>query len=136
MTFGVYRRISDSGGDGDFYQRVSSPYTAYKIALFDPISSRFNCDNELDIGSEVEVQMGDIVGACIFDPDNNGIFIHSQIDVVGTANGYSLLEMDDISECGADALPSQVLASDLGEQTSRILHVYAEIGTIIIVLYY
>ena len=124
----MYRRISDSSGGGDFYQRVSNASTAYKVAFFDPILLRFNCDNELEIEDHVLVQTGDVVGACIFDPDNNGIFIHSQIDVVGTANSYSLHEMNDISECGDNALPSRVLVSDLRVQPSRILHVYAEIG--------
>ena len=68
------------------------------------------------------------MGACIFDPDNILIFVHSQLDVVGEASGYSLLEMNDVSECDFGAVPSQVSDSDLTERTSRILHLYAEIG--------
>ena len=127
----MYRRILDSGGDGDFYQRVSNTFTADRVAFINPISSGFNCHDELDIGSEaVEVQRGDVVGACVFDPENHLIiFVHSQLDVIGEADGYSLLEMNDVSECDFGEIPSRVSASDLRETTSRILHLYAEIGT-------
>ena len=116
--------------DGLYYQQVSSTFTADRVALSqNPISSGFNCHDELDIGSEaVEVQRGDVIGACIFDPNNFVIFIHSQLDVVGEGSGSSLLEMNDVSECDFDAIPSRVSASSLREQTSRILHLYADIG--------
>ena len=129
VTFAVYRNdMTDSGGL--YYQRVSRTFTADRVATSqNPISSGFNCHDELDIGSEaVEIQRGDIVGACIFDPNDYLIFVHSQLDVVGEASGYSLLEMRDISECDFNAVPNQILVSNLREQTSRILHLYADIG--------
>ena len=118
--------MSDSGS-GLYYQQISSTFTADRVVLGqNPISSGYD---ELDIGSEaVEVQRGDVIGACIFDPENLQILIHSQLDVVGEASGYSLLEMNDISECGFGAVPSRISASNLREQTSRILHLYADIG--------
>ena len=120
--------MSDSGGL--YYQQVSRTFTADRVALTqNPISSGFNCHDELDIGSEaVEVQKGDVIGACIFDPDNFFLIIHSQLDIVGEANDHSLLEMNDVSECDFGAIPSRISATDLREQTSRILHLYADIG--------
>ena len=130
VTFAVYRNVSSNSVSGYHYQQVSSTFTADRVALTsNPISSGFNCHDELDIGNEaVQVQRGDLVGACIFDPDNFLIFAHSQLDVVGEASGYSLLEMEDVSECDFGAIPSQISASDLRERTSRILHLYADIG--------
>ena len=129
VTFAVYRRMASNGHD--VYQQISNTFTVDRIFLLDPISRGFNCHNEFVTGGEaVEVQRGDVLGACIFDPDNVFIFVHSQLDVVGEASNYSLLEMDDVSECDFDAVPSQVLASNLREQTSRILHFYADIGKI------
>ena len=127
VTFAVYRRVASNGHD--VYQQISNTFTVDRIALFDPISRGFNCHNEFIAGGEaVEVQRGDVLGACIFDPDNGIILVHSQLDVVGEASDYSLLEMDDVSECDFGAVPSRILASNLREQTSRILHLYAEIG--------
>ena len=126
-TFAVYRRMLASNGS-DVYQRVSNTFTIDRILLLDPIFPGFNCHNEFIAGGEVvELQMGDVLGACIFDPED-GLFSHSQLDVVGEASGYSLLEMNDVSECDFRAIPSRVSAPRLTERTSRILHLYAEIG--------
>jgi hypothetical protein len=118
--------MSASNGS-EFYQRVSDTSTIDRILLVDPIFPGFNCRGE---GNQaVEIQRGDVVGACIFDPEDGRFFIHSQLDVVGEGSNHSLLETNDVSECDYDAVPYQVLASNLREQTSRILHLYAEIGT-------
>ena len=119
--------MSASNGS-DVYQRVSNTFTIDRVFALDPIFSGFNCHNEFV--ARVEVQRGDVLGACIFDPDNGIFLVHSQLDVVGEASGYSLLEMNDVSECDFGAIPSRVSASRLTESTSRILHLYAEIGMI------
>ena len=128
VTFAVYRRMSSDSGE--FYQRVSDVFTAVRYGYFSPYISRgFNCHNIFDLGDEdVEVQAGDIVGACIFDPENALIFINSQLDVIGDANGYSLHVMNDVSDCDFGEIPSTVEDSALREVSSRILHIHAEIS--------
>ena len=135
VTLAVYRRISNDSGE--FYQRVSDVFTAVRYSILSPfgpyISGGFNCHNIFELGDEdVEVQAGDIVGACIFDPDNVLFFINSQLDVIGDANGYSLHVMNDVSDCDFGAIPSTVEATDLREVSSRILHIHAEISKFLI----
>ena len=125
VTFAVYRKMSASNGT-EFYQRVSDTFTIDRILVIDPIFPGFNCRGE---GNQaVEIRRGEVVGACIFDPEDGLLFIHSQLDVVGEGSNHSLLETNDISGCDYGAIPSRVLASSLRERTSRILHLYAEIG--------
>jgi hypothetical protein len=119
--------MSASNGS-EFYQRVSDTSTIDRRLLIDQIFPGFNCRGE---GNQVvEIQRGDVVGACIFDPEDGFIARHSQLDVVGEGSNHSLLETDDISGCDIGMVPSQILVSNLREQRSRILHLYAEIGTI------
>ena len=141
-TFAVYRRMG-SGGD-EQYERVSNTLratvTTSSLAGFDPNRNTvdtiiqqgdFNCYNDTnDIGTPIPVQTGDLVGACIFDPeDGDGFpsFTRLQLDNVGTVNGESLMGMSD-SRCTFDTLPSSVQTSDLSTSNNRRLHIYANIG--------
>ena len=111
------------------YQRATSAFNIRRFTALSPIrsiSSGFNCHYESE--REIDIQEGDIVGACIYDPDDGFFIDYSQLDVVGNANGFSLLEMSDVSDCGFGEMPSSVVEADLSVATSRILHLSAEIG--------
>ena len=93
------------------------------------VEGGFNCyDDSIDTGSSpLTVQNGDILGACVFNPDNTQDINRRQLDVVGEASGQSLLQMDTI-ECSTSAIPSNIPANQLSTQSSRRLHLYANIG--------
>ena len=97
------------------------------------IHNSFTCYSDTnDIDTPIPVQTGDLVGACIFDPEDGSIFgiipfPRLQLDNVGTVNGESLMGMSD-SECTVETLPSSVETSDLSTSNNRRLHIYANIG--------
>ena len=136
-TYDVYRRINS---DGDArYERVSDIFTAIRAVerfLRGPIvdglitNSSFNCYNDTrGVGDvPVTVQAGDIIGACVFDLDENARNAERLLlDVVGEVIGDSLLEMG-AEECTLETIPSNVQLSQLTTSASRRLHLYADIG--------
>lgn len=135
-TYAVYRvMVSDASAR---YVRVSEMFRAIRtIAGFtgDPIvdgeivEEGFNCyTDSIDVGdSPLTIQAGDLLGACIFDPSNSILVNRLQLDVVGEANGESLLQMDE-GGCSRNAIPSDIPANQLTSLDSRRLHIYANIG--------
>lgn len=77
---------------------------------------------------DFEIQAGDVIGVCIFDPSDNRN-VRSQLDIVGQMNGSSLMEMSDVTECTPRTIPSNISSSQLSEVSDRILHLYAEIAS-------
>jgi hypothetical protein len=96
------------------------------------VQGGFNCyTDSIDVGnSPLTIQAGDILGACIFDPDGDIPFIVTrlQLDVVGEASGASLLRMN-TDECSRQDIPSDIPANQLSTLASRRLHIYANIGS-------
>ena len=143
-TYAVYRRTGS--GDDVHYERVSEMFRALRtIERFTDIDGTgvdgeileggFNCYNDsIDTGnSPLTVQAGDILGACVFDPENivRGTRVtlnRLQLDIVGDVSGQSLLQTTDTSECSTVAIPSNIPANQLSAQSSRRLHLYANIG--------
>ena len=76
--------------------------------------------------SPLTVQVGDIIGACVFDPQNGDRFSRRQLDIIGEMSGESLLQAD--LGCTMDAIPPRILRSDLQDYHNRRLHIYANIG--------
>ena len=145
-TFAVYRKIGL--GSFEHYERVSKVLHAIRanpfIARFETAgqvdgkiqAGGFNCySNSLDASTSLlTVQAGDVLGACVFDPED--IMISSliiiarhQLDIVGQISGESLLGMG-TSGCTIDALPTSIAANQLLPYHSRRLHLYADIGTL------
>ena len=138
-TYAVYRRMG-SGGDVR-YQRVSDAFrataTTSRLAdidsngIVDSIiqENGFNCyDDTNDINMSVPVQAGDLVGVCIFSPEDGSFFTRNQLNVVGNGGGESLLQMNNVGGCSVDSLPSSIQADDLTTVNNRRLHIYANIG--------
>lgn len=88
-------------------------------------NGNFSCV-EQDV-RDFRIQFEDIVGACIYDSeDNRGV--RNQLDIVGQANGYSLSQMEDVSSCvSGNSMPSSISYNQLSIIESRILHLYATI---------
>ena len=142
-TFAVYRKR----GSGSFesYERVSKVLHAIRAHSFlasyetaghidgEIQTGDFNCySNSMDAStSPLMVQAGDVLGACVFDPEDiiNNLFVRRQLDIVGQISGESLLGMG-TSGCTIDALPTSIAANLLLPYHSRRLHLYADIGTL------
>ena len=136
-TYAIYRRIGS--GSNTRYVRVSEMFSAVRtISRFtsDPVvdgeiaQGGFNCyDDVIDASvSPVTIHAGDILGTCVFDPQDI-LFIVTRLplDVVGEASGGSLLQMS-TAECSREYIPSDISANQLSTLTSRRLHIYANIG--------
>ena len=141
--YAVYRRQVVSGGDVR-YQRVSERFRAirydnsdFNFARVDgPVQQTgFACyDDMIDVGDNpLTIQAGDVVGVCVFDPDNEQSTDRRQLDVVGEVAGESLLMMD-TNGCSREALPMDISSNNLSPIESRRLHIYANISMCVIVL--
>ena len=137
-TYAVYRRMGS--GSSARYMRVSQMFSAVNtVELFvsaDPVvddeiaQGGFNCyDDSIVVGnSPLTIQAGDILGACVFDPENLGsVVTRLPLDVVGVASGEPLLQMG-TNGCSMDDIPSDIPANQLSRTNSRRLHIYANIG--------
>ena len=140
-TYAVYRR--NDSGEGEHYERVSGIFSAVRAtadviaADIDPtdglIQERsFMCYNDSVDASDspLTVQDGDIIGACVFDPQEDDVsFSRRQLNIVGDImNGVSLWRSSNADGCTMDTIPSSVLRSTLEECDDRRLHIYANIG--------
>ena len=129
-TYAVYRRMGS--GDDVRYERVSEMFRAIRtIERFTRfigagvdgviVEGGFNCyDDSIDTGSSpLTVQNGDILAACVFNPDNTQDINRRQLDVVGEASGQSLLQMDTI-ECSTSACLLYTSPSPRDQRGSRM----------------
>ena len=143
-TYAVYRRMGS--GSNIHYVRVSEMFRAIRtnadfisIPEIDGEISHggFNCyTDSLDAGdSPLTIQAGDILGACVFDPDGDIMILNAEVkitlplDVVGEVSGESLLKMN-TDGCSRQALPSDIPANQLTPLNSSRLHIYANIGKV------
>ena len=136
-TYTVYWRMGS--GSSVSYVRVSEMFSAVRaVERFVTLSSvvdgeitqgGFNCyDDSIDVSnSPLVIQAGDMLGACVFDPDNIPFVTRIPLDIVGEASGESLLQMG-TSRCSTEAVPSDIPANQLSTINSRRLHIYANIG--------
>lgn len=128
-SFAVYRRMTDSGNGSYTYDRVSEVYSIIIREEDLSYNSSYVCGTLDDDSFTVEA--GDIIGSCIFDPvdSDTSTRVRKQLDIVGEASGYSLLQMSDVNDCtaGLNRIPSSISNSMLSVVDSRILHLYADI---------
>jgi hypothetical protein len=113
----------DSGNSTQYEIVGSSLRTITRI--FPPqSSSSFSCLNvnlERD-NRQFDIEAGDIVGVCIFNPTNITI---KPMDVVSEANGYSLLQNNIPVQCSFNSVSSINISSQLSRVESRLLHLSA-----------
>ena len=109
--------------------RTVSRFTGESIVDGEIAQGGFNCyDDSIDVGdSPLTIQAGDILGACVFDPSNSFGVNRFQLDVVGEANGGSLLQMS-TAGCSRTDIPPDVPTTQLSTVNSRRLHIYSNIG--------
>ena len=122
VTWAVYRKIG-SGDDISYVMVNSSLRRVGRRGDRSPLDSNdgdFWC-RAIDV-TDFRIEAGDIVGACIYVPSQNN---REQLDIVGQANGYSLMQMSSENQCDDNVMPSTILHSQLETVASRILHLYA-----------
>ena len=136
-TYALYRRMGS--GSSTRHVRVSEMFRAIRAAEIytdlisegidgEIVQGGFNCYTDtLDVGaSPLTIEAGDILGACIFDPDLDfdisgvNILVTLPLDVVGEASGESLLQMS-MARCSRLDLPSDIPADQLLFFNSRRL---------------
>ena len=142
-TYAVYRRNNSDGQER--YDQVSRMFSAVRAngiaaRIADPEDGDiqedgFVCYSDSTGGTPVTIQAGDIIGACIFDPDDNNIlssFDRLQLDIVGRQTGTpgeSLLQLSESeASCSRNSIPNSVLGNDLSSRDDRRLHLYANIS--------
>ena len=126
VTWAVYRRMR-SGNDTSYVRVESSVRTATRRDNQIPNSGSFWCRNQNV--NDFDIEAGDIIGACIYDPPQSN---RKQMDIVGDANGYSVMQMSVDDQCGDNLMPSMISSSQLLNVGSRILHLYATISSMFI----
>ena len=121
-TWAVYRKMG-SGNNISYVMVTSSLHTLSRRGDRSPLNSNdgdFWCRN-INV-NDFRIEAGDIVGACIYEPSQSD---REQLDIVGRANGFSLMQMSSGNQCDDNMMPSTILHSQLETVASRILHLYA-----------
>ena len=139
-TYAVYRR-NNSGGQ-ERYERVSRMFSAVRTnglaaRIADPEDGGiqedgFVCYSDSAGRTPVTIQAGDVIGACIFYPNDISSFDRLQLDIVGRQTGTlgeSLLELSESeASCSRNSIPNSILGNDLSSRNDRRLHLYANIS--------
>ena len=139
-TYAIYQKVDS--GENERYENVSEMFTAVRTINGDDDATDgsnqigFNCYTDfIDVGdSPLIIHAGDVIGACVFDPQD-GIFVRRELDIVGRVNsdqGESLMRSRGGSTgigntCTMDAIPSSIPNDVLEIQDNRRLHIYANI---------
>ena len=121
-TVAVYRKENFENGSF-YYARVSDMDVIRRRKSQVNDNGNFDC---LDLNNpDFEVEAGDVVGVCIFDPDGPG-GNRRQLDLIGQTSGYSLMGRS-ADGCSRTTIPSTISSSQLSVISQRILHIYADI---------
>ena len=124
FTFAVFRELGNS------YRTVSEAFTTGRT-FFNKGLQRFNCVTYKV--ETIEVQAGDILGACIFDPPNEDGRNVVQLDVVGDSNDTNNFLMSTGNKgCDDSTVPSTVMINSLNRKESVVLHIHADISNLIL----
>ena len=151
-TYATYRRTLI--GERVSYRRVSRVFTAIRSVrnFINSSLAQVPIDGEIQEGGftcyddslgstdpPLTIQAGDVVGACIFDPQNvfsfGGLLRLTTVNrlplyTVGEDGNELLLQMD-TSGCTREDIPSDIPESQLSPIASRRLHIYANISKLL-----
>ena len=123
FTFAVFRETSPGSRT---YSAVSDVFTTGRTDLD---SRNFACQKYQAI-NPVQIEAGDVIGACIYNPPEEGIFSRRvELVIVGqTASADQYLMMTDGSGCGDFTVPNYFSISSLNKLNSNVLHVSGSIS--------
>ncbi len=138
-TVAVYTPASSDPNE-EMFMVSSTPIVISKSAndyTIDLGSADFTC-SELSLTQPVSVAVGDVLGACLFDPPDSDGVARYRLDLVSRASGEDLRRTDTHSSnpagCSATSVPSSLSGSNSRDSTSRSLHLWAKIGELYITL--
>ena len=119
FTFAVFRETSSGT-----YTSVSNAFTTGRTAFNAnlPSGTDFACAS-YSPSAAVDIQTGDMIGACIYDPPGGRV----QLDVVGrNAGSVQYIMSTGNSGCGNSAVPNTV--TSLTRMDSSVVHIHADIS--------
>ena len=142
-TYAIYWRMGS--GNSISYVNVSKMFRAIRTVsnftdnpIVDGEIARggFNCyTDSLDVGeSPLTIQAGDIVGACVLNPEDIQSENRFPLHVVGETSTRETLLWNpmptdhDAVGCSIEAIPSNISSNQLLTVNSTRLHIYANIG--------
>ena len=123
-SFAVYRHRTLNNSQDSQYEKISEMFNITLTGMELNAEQNFTCK---DVNTpEFNIEAGDMVGACVFNP--NGKFGPRRLNIARKppSGGYSMLQMR-ASGCSLDLIPSIISSNDLMDVNSTILHVYAKI---------
>ncbi len=141
-TLAVYTPASSSADERDFTLSSSTielRKTAHEFIsqLNDATDTNFAC-SELTLPQPVSVAVGDVLGACVFDPPDVPGVVTYRLDLVSRAdedtedlrrtNSHSDNRIVIPTGCSATSVPGSVRSSGTRDSNSRSLHLWANIG--------
>ena len=126
FTFAVFRETSPGS-----YSAVSEAYTTGRtLTNLNLGSGDFACAR-FEVMNQVQIQAGDVIGACVYDPPNTGGLsgVRAELNVVGgNAGNGNYLMMTGNAGCDDLTVPSPVTVSGLTTIDSHVLHISASIS--------
>ena len=138
-VYAVYQKMTNDSSSSERYVRVSKSLNA-TVTTSDlklsgsrdqHIAEGFNCyDDALESNAStafLTIEEGDILGACILDPNNLAKAERLQLDIVGEESGHSLMQTSADNFIKGVIIPSVVSVDELIVVSLRKLHVYASI---------
>ena len=124
--FAVYRPAHSSNGSTS-YTRISNRSISLLWKQIPNDNRAFICKTAPVRGSNIDVEAGDVFGVCIYNPAR---IDRHQLDFIGQANGYSLVQTNR-ANCWRNTVTFQQTPEVM---EARILHLYANIKSIIIII--
>ena len=117
FTFAVFRETSPGS-----YSTVSEAFNAVRgpnpVDLFACLS--------FPIMNQIQIQAGDMIGACVYDPPDTDSDRIREKFVVGQIADRFLMRTDTEARCSNSTVPNPV--SSLSRVNQRVLHIYASIS--------
>ena len=126
FTFAVFRETSPGS-----YSAVSEAYTTGRTLTNHNLGSGDFACARFEVMNQIQVQAGDVMGACVYDPPNTGGLsgVRVELNVVGgNAGNDRYLMMTENAGCGDFNVPSPVTVSGLTRIDSHVLHISASIS--------
>ncbi len=136
-TLAVYTPETSNANERDF-TLSSSPIVLRKSAtefitqLNAATDTDFAC-SVLTLPQPVSVAVGDVLGACLFDPPDGSGVIRYRLDLVSRADGGEDIRRtnshsNNPAGCSATGVPASVSTTGTRDSNSRSLHLWANIG--------
>ena len=102
--------------------------TSIPLLMAQSLHRGFYCYEALEDDSSINIEAGDVIGACV--TDNSMDSVQERVDIVGVVNTseHSLFYNMNINECSTKQFPLNISFSQLSRLNSTRLHFYLDIS--------